>query len=217
MSGYFDSLDTDALDDSLFADPKEKGVGKSSDTERTQVEKDGRIRSSDMLDEPPAKKVRAPASDKFSCIRGFPAVIVRIARIEFPEAKNNTDALVAYMCCFCPDLMENASLLQMLTDDQKYLIKGHPDNSYTTVSSRLLDMKKKLDKLSNDHMFLETVGLFTLYDRLGLRMSDLHPDSLTGLDLDDNGRFLEFFSQMEKAVASLKERKASRDGRPFNF
>lgn len=166
---------------------------------------------------PPGRKMRAPSSDKLSVLRNFPTVLVKIARMEFPEAKNNTDAVVAYLCCFCPELMENNSLRQVLTLDQSALIKEHPESSYTTMASRMLAIKKKLDNLSNDALFLQAITLYTLYDRLGLRMESPDFSAVEGVDLEDRGHFLEFFEQMEKAVQSLKARKAAKDGRPLNF
>lgn len=167
--------------------------------------------------EKPAKRIMAPASDKTSVLRNVPTVIVKIARLEFPDAKNNTDAVVAYLCCFCPGIMENNSLREMLTVDQKELIRSHPESSYTTTANRLLQLKKKMDKLSSEHQLLQVVTLYTLYDRLGLRESSFAADSLNGVDLEDNGRFLEFVEQMEAAAKALKARKAARDGRPLDF
>ena len=74
-----------------------------------------------------------------------------------------------------------------------------------------------MDKLSSEHQLLQVVTLYTLYDRLGLRESSFAVDSLNGVDLEDNGRFLEFVEQMEAAAKALKARKAARDGRPLDF
>lgn len=198
-----DKESANVLDDDMFA-----RIFAESDA-------DTHARQTDAAE--PVKKIRAPSSTTRSVLRNFPTVFVDIAKLEFREAKNGTDAVVAYLGCFCPGVMENSTFRSMLTPAQKNLIRNHSSSMYTDMVDRLRELKKKMDKLSGDVSFLQIIALFTLYDRLGLRESSFSLDSVGGADLLDGGRFLEFYDQMEQAAKELSKRKAARDGRPFGF
>lgn len=172
----------------------------------------------ESVSDQPAKKIRAPSSDKFSILRGIPTVITMIARNEFPDAKSNTDAVIAYLCCFCPEVAENPSVRTLLTPDQKSLVKEHREGAYTSMLIRLLTVGKKLDRMSRELSMTQALCMYLMYDRLGLRMHEnVDPDTMKGCEMDDNGRFMEFYSMMEEICKEFHKRKSAKDGRPFGY
>lgn len=171
------------------------------------------------------RPVTAAQGGKVSVLRNFPAALTRLAKIEFPDAKTNTDAIVAYMYCFCPELQDNQDLRSMFTVHQWDLIKHHDGGSYAQLSDRVLANKKKLDQLLVRTSVTEMLAAYVLYDRLGFRFEDIahgaNMDAVVSDDiervLEDKGRFMEFIQAVERYLKEFKARKDAIEGRPDGF
>lgn len=177
--------------------------------------KEGRVRSdrSERL-----RNVTAPVSDSLSVLRNFPTVIAYIARQEFPEAKNNTDAIVAYMVCFCPEVADNNSLKYVLTPAQKELIDRHQNGSFSDMSSRMRTVAKKLDGQKSDIESMKMMLYYLVYNVFGFRECNPRPDMLGDVDyMEHNGRLMDFADITDKAAVDFRKRRDNRKGRPGNF
>lgn len=206
--------ENNAEEPQVAAAPTGGNVTKKTGSER----KNASIRGTDNAAGVP--RLRAPASEQFSVLRNVPKVMIQIARQEFPDAANNTDAFVAYLFCYCPGFAENNTMRKMLTDAQSDLINHHADSAFMSVATRVTDLKKKMDKLANDNWMLKMLMLYLLYDQLGMNTSStfqFSKENMDQFDITDNGGLLDFADLMDKSVDDFKRRKITRDGRPYNF
>lgn len=160
--------------------------------------------------------LKAPEKERYSFIKDFPTAIVRIAQAEFPNAKTQTDALVAYIFCNCPDVdMSNEAILA-ITDAQKDLIYGYEKSAFSEFNSRLQALAKKSDNISNDIFMLRTLITYLLYDYLNIGNPDHRyiPGNGRNFDITDKGRLLDFLDDMMLANKKLKEQIDQSKGSP---
>ena len=191
--------------------------------------------SSEMLDKLKGKKPKNPANNKttrmkapdngeYSVIRDFPSYIVRAARAAFPKAKNNTDALVAYMAVMIPSLQDGSDFNVYATDSQKDLVSEADSGLYSDLSDRMLSFKKKLDQLAASDIVVKVMLYLLISDRYpavasklsgaeGFGRKDITEESL-GPYMEELYRLSTFF---EKEAKEFGHRVARRDGRPLGF
>ena len=55
----------------------------------------------DKINGPAKKRMKSENNGAYSIVRDVPSYILQIARAAFPKARNNTDALVAYLAIMC--------------------------------------------------------------------------------------------------------------------
>ena len=181
----------------------------------------GEDTTADILQSKRAKKYKADAqkeADKKGFLRDFPVAMINIAKSEFPDAKNRTDALVAYLFCCSQQMNTNSLVTLSLTNAQKDLIRNHQKGVFEDYNVKLNSVLKKLDKLSNEHTFLEMIALYHLYERLGLgdiRGNRYMPDAPKSFDITDGGRLLDFEEHMKEQMKKYKDRIDYRDGKPW--
>lgn len=152
-----------------------------------------------------------------SILKSFPTSICVIARREFPNAKNNTDAVVAYMYVHCPELIESQRVKNELSPSQWDLIRDRKASSEGSVNDRLLALMKKSDSLSKDIDRIRLVVDYILYHRLSfeeINIGDLSQLNVNSI-LDRHDRFLSFERQMDDVHVQYKDIKDERDGRHF--
>lgn len=160
----------------------------------------------------------AYSSDKFSVVRDVPKVIIQMAKGAFPEAKSQTDALVAYLYCYCPEIAANNSLKGVLTAAQKELIREHEGGAYADMASRLLDIKKKLDAQTADNALMKMLLCHIVYDRFGFKDCNPDHDDISEVDFfERNGLLIDFAIMVEQAAKEFRQRKNVKTGRPFDF
>lgn len=162
------------------------------------------------------RKLKAPKKIQTSYIRNFPAAIIKIAQAEFPNAKTQTDALVAYIFCNCPDVDMSNEAMFALTDDQKDLIYGYEKSAFSDFHSKLKSLSKKSDNISNDIFMLRTLIVYMLYDYMNLGNPDNKYIMENGknFDITDSGRFLDFLDDMMLANKKLKQQVENAKGSP---
>lgn len=161
------------------------------------------------------KKLKAPkTSQAFSVLREVPQTIVKIAYAAFPAAKNQTDAVVAYLFCNCPEIAMSNEAIFALTDAQKALIQNYGESAFSDFSSKLKQMMKKLDKLSNENSFNEMMLAHFVYDYMAISTPNhkYRPENGKNFDITDNGRFLDFLDDMKLAWKKYKQQTDYRDG-----
>ena len=167
------------------------------------------------------KRIAAPASDEYGILRKFPKELIGAARAKFPNANTNTDAVVAYMCCFCPEVMVNRQIKSSLSQEQLDLMKDFEGNDYKDIAERLLAIKKKMDNMQSDMDFLKTVVTFLVFDRTSQTDAPDMPDGYPGYKgwnpFEGNAKFLPFARQIEQAQKSYQQDRDKKDGRPLNF
>lgn len=163
---------------------------------------------------------KTKVSDKvsFSILKKFPTSFIKIAQMEFPDAQNQTDAVVAYLYCNCPEVAMNNSATFALTDAQKQLIHDHEKNAFEDFNSRLQTLSKKIDKISDENLFIKMITLYHLYDRIGI--TDAHgnrysPENAKNFDITDGGHFLDFADDMDAQQKNFKQQTNYRKGNPW--
>lgn len=165
-------------------------------------------------------RMKADNNPHKSILPDFPKAICQIARREFPDAKKNTDAIVAYMYIHCPELIESQRVKNELTEDQWELIRERKASAESSVNDRLLAIMKKLDKMSAHMGRIGFVADFDMYRLLGRGLSSADVD-LSNITLanviDEHDRFITFSQKMDEIYPAYAEIKREKDGRPANF
>ena len=167
-----------------------------------------------------APRMKADSNLHRSILPDFPKAICQIARREFPEAKKNTDAVVAYMYIHCPELIESQRVKNELTDEQWELIRERKASAESSVNERLLAIMKKLDKVSSVMGRIGFAADFDMYRLLGRGLgsadADLGNITLANV-IDEHDRFITFSQKMDEIYPAYAELKREKDGRPVNF
>ena len=165
-------------------------------------------------------RMKAENNPHKSILPDFPKAICQIARREFPDAKKNTDAVVAYMYIHCPELLESQRVKNELTDEQWELIRERKSSAESSVNERLLSILKKLDKLSGEVGRIGFAADFDMYRLLGRGLSSADAD-LANITLpnvlDEHSRFITFSQKMDEIYPAYASIKKEKDGRPANF
>lgn len=159
----------------------------------------------------------APVSGKKVTVRDIPAEIIQAAKAEFPSARNQTDSLVAYIVCNCPELADRERLKAMLTEDQYDLVRNHTASMQQALASKMQLSLKHTSDLGKKVDFLTTAIMFMLYSRLGYLNEDVATaDGWDDRDLDgvDGGMFSLFFDVMSRDVVRYVQLRTEQDGRP---
>ena len=170
------------------------------------------------------KRTKAADNGNYSVVREFPTFILRMARAAFPNATNNTDALVAYLATMCPDVQDSSDFNKYVTDNQKDLIDDANTGVYSELSDRMLMVKKKLDAMANNDTTIKLLLYLLVADRYNLSTKltdstgfgskhDLSQESL-GPFMDELYALSTFFDKESTEFSHIKSR---RDGRPMNF
>lgn len=124
-------------------------------------------------------KGRLP-SNKESFIKSLPEGAVAIARQMFPEAKNNKDAVAAYIYF---KSLKGYDAPEHIRD----LVKAHDsdDATYESLSAQITNLSERLEGYSLAMSEIELAVAYLIFDRLGFRKGDIH--SVDGLDFLENG------------------------------
>ena len=158
-------------------------------------------------------RMKAGKDPKCSVLKEFPTAICRIARREFPDARTNTDAIVAYMYIHCPELLESQKVKVNLSDDQWALITSKNASAESTIQERLVNLQKKDDKILSKLNFDQVVSLYMLYCYTASPDKSFARHGISFDTMLDSNRFLQFVLEMENISRRFLEFKTEKVGR----
>ncbi|MBD5585074.1 MAG: hypothetical protein HDQ88_08325 [Clostridia bacterium] len=124
-------------------------------------------------------KGRLP-SNKESFIKSLPEGAVAIARQMFPEAKNNKDAVAAYIYF---KSLKGYDAPEHIRD----MVRAHEsdDATYESLSAQITNLSERLEGHSLAMSEIELAVAYLIFDRLGFRKGSVN--SVDGLDFLENG------------------------------
>lgn len=148
---------------------------------------------------------------QYSVIRNIPKVMLTEILREFPDALNQTDALVAYTYCHADDNM-SAKMKVYLTDAQKELVEGWSGSTYGTLIKKMDTVLPKLDRMTTTLNALEVLISYIIFDRLGFR--NITPGKPDDVDLDEPG-VVELLMEARSQCKKIQHDLAISNGRPL--
>lgn len=154
-----------------------------------------------------AKKSESEKQTGTSQIRDFPRSLLAIARAEFPDASNNTDALAAYVLAKSGrpniDVPESVSELVKNWEGDKTLENMERRlSALTTQNAVLLGLMQEM----------ELIMTFIAFDRLGYRQSVA--SDIRNVDFLENG-VTDLLERLREQTKVLRKQEAIKNGRPI--
>lgn len=140
-------------------------------------------------------------------IRNFPKSLLAIARAEFPEASNNTDALAAYV------LAKSGKTNLDVSDTVVELVKNWDgDKTLENMEKRLSALTTQNAVLLNMLQEMELVTTFIAFDRLGYRQDVA--SNIRSVDFLENG-VTDLMERLREQTKILRKQEAIKNGRPI--
>ena len=153
---------------------------------------------------PPTRR-RAKSKRSTVYLRDIPASLVAEARHMFPEAKNNTDAVAAYMAL-------KMGIVDDLTDEQTELLRSHrSEDPVAVMNDRLNGIERDMRAFLAMAQELELTLGFLVFDRLGYRREEA--TSPRDVNLLENG-VEAMVARMQECTKNFRARERIRNGRP---
>lgn len=155
----------------------------------------------------PTKKPDAEKQTGTAQIRDFPRSLLAIARAEFPDATNNTDALAAYL------LAKSGRSNLDVPESVSELVKNWEGDK------TLENMEKRMNALSGQMAIvmamlqeMELLTTFIAFDRLGYRQ-DVATD-VRSVDFLESG-VTDLMARLREQTKLLRKQDAIKNGRPI--
>ncbi len=133
---------------------------------------------------PPGTVVDGKYVGETSVVRDIPLMLMQRIRAEFPEAKNNTDALMAFIVCHGEGSVVDVGKLA-LTPSQSSLVRGWGGNGYRDVTNKIEMVMQKAESIIQSTESLELLTTYLILDRLGF--CGASPDVPQNTDFHTNG------------------------------
>lgn len=142
-----------------------------------------------------------------SQIRDFPKVLLSIARAEFPEASNNTDALGAYV------LAKSGRANLDVPESVAELVKNwEGDKTLENMERRLSALTTQNAVLLGLMQEMELVMTFIAFDRLGYRQAVA--SDIRNVDFLENG-VADLIERLREQTKTFRKQEAVKNGRPI--
>lgn len=162
-----------------------------------------------------AKTTKKPAATKSKkgrsesvYIRGFPKTLLALAKTEFPNATNNTDALSAYVAVKADERPTG------LSDSVKELIDGWGgDGSIQNIDARLSNLERQMSVLVAILQELELGIAYQTFDYLGYRKEDA-PNDIRNVNFLEAG-VPELITRMREQTKQLRTQENIKRGKPI--
>lgn len=137
-------------------------------------------------------------------VRDVPKSLVTEAKRLFPTAKNQTDAVAAYMAY-------KMGIFDDLTDEQFAQLKGYREEDPLEALTRKVEsMETNMFRMANFIQEMEFAMGFLIYDRLGFRRESA--DSPLSVNMTEDGVY-DMVKRMQESSRIFRERKRVKDGR----
>ena len=154
-----------------------------------------------------SKKADAEKQTGTSQIRDFPRVLLAIARAEFPDASNNTDALAAYV------LAKSGRANLDVPESVAELVKNwEGDKTLENMERRLSALTTQNAVLLGLMQEMELIMTFIAFDRLGYRQSVA--SDIRNVDFLENG-VTDLLERLREQTKALRKQEAIKNGRPI--
>ncbi len=151
-----------------------------------------------------AKAIRQPTTK--ASIRDFPVSLLSIAKAEFPGAKNQTDALAAYV------YVKSGKKVDISDDVQALVDNWDGDNTIFNLEKRVGSMEKLVREIKNMMDSLNLLMSFIAFDRLGYRQEQ--PRSPRDVNLLENG-VEDLMVRVDELADAKRKHDAVKNGPPI--
>lgn len=154
-----------------------------------------------------AKVGRKSASNsEFSQIRDFPRELILVAKREFPNATNNSDALAAYVYV-------KSGCTATVPDNIVELAKTWDgDKSAETIALRLTRLEEKSLRANQLLEELELLNSYLVFDRIGFRRDS--PTGPRNIDFLETG-VEDVITRIKEQAKQLRKKISIKEGRPI--
>lgn len=147
----------------------------------------------------------------YSVVRNVPTMVLQQIRAEFPDAANQTDALMAYIVCHGDGAVVDKAKL-VLTEAQMDLVKSWGGSSYSDIVQQISVIAKRMETMKHTSDIIEFLMSYIVFDRLGFRQSN--PRSVQEADLREDG-VMDVMIKAEQQVEGFQREKDNILGRPI--
>lgn len=155
------------------------------------------------------KNVVKREAGEFAHLRDIPKVLVKCIQSEFPNAKNQNDAVVAWIVCHANETLIRA-VASSLTEDQVEAIKSWQNSAEVSNEHRLDIIVKKLKDLDVAVDTLEMLLSYLVLDRKGF--STEHVNSPRNINMLENG-VLDVIVRAEEQTKQMRNQRNIIQGR----
>lgn len=139
-------------------------------------------------------------------IRDFPRELMSVARAEFPNAQNNTDALAAYVYAKSGKNLDVPDIVRDLAS------KWEGDKSIANMEKRITAIERQLFVLMQQIDELLLVSTYVAFDRLGYRKEN--PKTVRDINFLEVG-VGDVRKRLQEQAKQDRKQKEIRDGRPI--
>lgn len=188
-------------------------IVRTPDIDKTVVKKSENNKKVSSNKSSKKKSKKEVESDAYasSVVRNVPTIVLQQIRAEFPEATNQTDALMAYIVCHGDGpVVEKAKLV--LTDAQLDLIKSWGGSSYSDMVQQITTLAKRMESMKHTSDIIELMMSYIVFDRLGFRQGN--PGNPKDADLREDG-VMEILLKAEQQIDGFQNEKNNILGRPI--
>ena len=182
----------DATNDDDVTPPRRPGTGKSS--------------SSNGSKKKPKQDAAKPQSSVVQ-IRDFPRSLMAVARAEFPDATNNSDALAAYLLA-----KSGRSNLDVPDSVSELVQNWEGDKTLENMEKRISALTGQMAIMLSLLQELELLMTFVTFDRLGYRQ-DMAAD-VRSVDFLESG-VTDLMARVREQAKQLRKQEAIKNGRPI--
>lgn len=207
-------------------DSKEKQDLSENHKIESEREKDGKRISqnikfqpktpSDMIDDAKQRRKKtsvkpSPSENKGVCfIKDFPRELMNIVRRAFPDARNNVDALAAFVIVHSG---ENV----FVNDDVQSLVDIYSsDDPILSISDRLSSIDKQSKDLKKLCFELELGLSYMIFDRLGYRTANSRDTrSIDMLESNKSGSVTDVIERLREQSVQQQKAENIKNGRPI--
>lgn len=162
-------------------------------------------RGGEAVRKPPSIRNKRVVSDIVQ-IRDFPRELMSIARSEFPNAQNNTDALAAYV------FAKSGKNLDVPDTVRDLASKWEGDKSIANMEKRITAIERQGFLILQLMEEMQLMLSYVTFDRLGYRKEN--PKSVREVNFLEVG-VADLRIRLQEQAKQQRNQKAIRDGRPI--
>lgn len=141
-----------------------------------------------------------------SLLKKFPTELCDAVRKRFPKATNNTDAIVAALALYVPDIMDEAGVKESLSGKQMDLIHRYKEGYAVSLHTKLKQIEEQLSKLgrkTDDSEIRLDYLMYTQMKRDGAPTGVSDLSQVTVNDFSDSDQFINFRQTVKHRVWPL--------------
>lgn len=146
-----------------------------------------------------------------SAVRDVPTPVMKRILVEFPKARNQTDALMAYMACHSNDYVHE-EIMRCLSPAQVELVNNWEGDDTNRLDKKMNNLIDKIDKLMVTGYHAKFFSMMAVYYRA---LSKLPTDSMEDFmsQYEADTEITAFFDKMTDMIEKYRRDEAIRKGR----